>query len=473
MGWTIRLRDLPLRTKLVVTVIGAAIALLGLSTHLSFRYWKQEALTASEQQALLAAGSVRAAVESALADGRRDQARRNLRKLVDSAPVDLARVYGPDGTIVVSANPAEEGRRMPGVWFPKPGEIPQQGLARPNASQEAVRAYLPLQMGGAAVLEVEFSVAPLEAAMDRGARIGIGLLIGSLVALLVVLFTMFEREVVGPMERVAGMLGPKGDRSAQRSDASLRGIEASVAQLIEKGEEAERRLEEQAGLAEVGGMAAEMAHEFKRPLASIRTAMELLEQEYALDGSGQKLMAAVDQQLDRLAETMQDVFSLARPAELEGHAFDLREVLDGAVAQLSGHPTVENVTVERDYGSKPLPAFGDPHRLEQAVLNVMLNAVEAMPSGGRLTVRARPTSEGVRVTFTDTGVGIPADQLQRVMTPFYSTKATGTGLGLPLVARVVAAHDGHLDIASVPGSGTTVTIDLPAGESVEEGGADG
>ncbi|MEJ2185442.1 MAG: hypothetical protein P8Z36_05845, partial [Gemmatimonadota bacterium] len=235
MGWTIRLRDLPLRTKLVVTVIGAAIALLGLSTHLSFRYWKQEALTASEQQALLAAGSVRAAVESALADGRRDQARRNLRKLVDSAPVDLARVYGPDGTIVVSANPAEEGRRMPGVWFPKPGEIPQQGLARPNASQEAVRAYLPLQMGGAAVLEVEFSVAPLEAAMDRGARIGIGLLIGSLVALLVVLFTMFEREVVGPMERVAGMLGPKGDRSAQRSDASLRGIEASVAQLIEKG----------------------------------------------------------------------------------------------------------------------------------------------------------------------------------------------------------------------------------------------
>jgi two-component system sensor histidine kinase HydH len=224
-------------------------------------------------------------------------------------------------------------------------------------------------------------------------------------------------------------------------------------------------LEEQAGLAEVGGMAAEMAHEFKRPLASIRTAMELLEQEYALNGSGQELLTAVDQQLDRLAETMQDLFSLARPAELEGETFDLRDVLDGGVAQLSGHPAAEKVAVERDYGPKPLPVFGDPHRLEQAVLNVMLNAVEAMPSGGRLKVSARMKADCVRVTFTDTGVGIPADQLERIMMPFYSTKAMGTGLGLPLVARVVAAHNGRLDIASVPASGTTVTIDLPAGES--------
>lgn len=472
MGWTIRLRDLPLRTKLIVTVIGAGIALLGLSTRLSFQYWKQEALAASEQQALLAASSVRAAVESALADGRQDLARRDLRKLVDSAPVDMARVYGPEGTIIVSADAAEEGRRMAGVWLPKPQEVPQVGLARPTASQKAVRAYLPLQMGGAAILEVEFSVAPLQAAMDRGARIGIGLLVGSLLALMVILFTMFEREVVGPMERVAGMLGPRGGRSTPRSDASLRGIEASVAELIEKGQEAERRLEEQAGLAEVGGMAAEMAHEFKRPLASIRTAMELLEQEYALNGGGHKLLTAVDQQLDRLAETMQDLFSLARPAELEGQRFDLRDVLDGAVAQLSGHPAAEKVAVERGYGAEPLPAFGDPHRLEQAVLNVMLNAVEAMPSGGRLTVAARAEAEHIRVTFADTGVGIPADQLERVMRPFYSTKATGTGLGLPLVARVVAAHNGHLDIASVPGTGTTVTIELPA-PPAESGQADG
>ncbi|HKJ92157.1 MAG TPA: ATP-binding protein [Longimicrobiales bacterium] len=462
MGWTIRLRELPLRTKLVVTVIGAGIALLGLSTHLSFLYWKREALAASEQQALLAAGSVRTAVESALAGEHRDQARRNLRKLVDSAPVDLARVYAPDGTIVVSADAGEEGRRIAGVWLPKPQEIPEAGLARPTASQEAVRAYLPLRMGGAAVLEVEFSVAPLQAAMDRGARIGIGLLVGSLLALMVVLFTMFEREVVGPMERVAGMLVPKGSRSIPRSDASLRGIEASVAELIEKGENAERRLEEQAGLVEVGGMAAEMAHEFKRPLASIRTAMELLEQEYALNGNGQKLLSAVDGQLDRLAETMQDLFSLARPAELEAQAFDLRAVLDGAATQLAGHPSTQGVAVERDYRGVALPVQGDPHRLEQAVLNIMLNAVEAMPFGGRLTVQARAEAERVRVTFTDTGVGIPTDQLDRVMRPFYSTKATGTGLGLPLVARVVAAHGGRLRITSEPGSGTSVTIDLPA-----------
>src|SRR5512140_3482059 len=103
MSWAIRLRRQPLRTKLWITLVGAGLAMLGLSTYLSFRYWKNEALAATEQQALLAAGSARPAVETGLRYGERQQARRALKDLMKSAGVTGARVYGTSGVVLVSA----------------------------------------------------------------------------------------------------------------------------------------------------------------------------------------------------------------------------------------------------------------------------------------------------------------------------------------------------------------------------------
>lgn len=465
MGWRIRLRQLPLRTKVVVTLVGAGFTLLGVTTYLSFGYWQREVIATSEQQALLAASSVRAGLESAMTSGRREQARRNLTKLAATAPITAARVYGTRGTIVLSANPNEEGTRRPGVWIPAAGELPSDGLARPSADQTAVRAFLPVSIPQPAVLEVEFSVEPLKRAMERGARLGMLLVVGSLFALAAILFSMIEREVVGPIQRMAGLLGQLGDAGG----GELRRIESSVAELIERGQTAEglaeaqrRQLAAQAGLAEVGELAAEMAHEFKRPLASIRSALGLLEQEYVLEENAQRLLGAVNEQMERLTETMQDLFGLARPVGLETEPVDLRDVLDSALAQLAAHPAAQSVHVEREYDAAAEPVQGDAHRLEQAMLNLMLNAVEAMSAGGTLGVRTRMIDgPRVEVEISDTGSGIPASEVEKVLRPFYSTKPLGTGLGLPLVARVVAAHDGQLKIRSQPGAGTTVLVRFP------------
>ena len=140
--------------------------------------------------------------------------------------------------------------------------------------------------------------------------------------------------------------------------------------------------------------------------------------------------------------------------------------------RLSGLPGADRVTVERRYAERLPPLLGDPARLEQAVLNLAVNAVEAMGEGGRLTIATRPGAGGgaVEIEVRDTGPGIPAGNLERIFKPFFSTKALGTGLGLPLVARVVAAHGGRVTVESEIGRGTTFHVSLPlAGNGASAG----
>lgn len=477
MSWVRRARSLPVRGKLLLTVLGAAVAALGASTYLSFRYWENEALASAQRQALLAAASTQATLESAIRLGRLAPAHHALTRLREKGDVTLARVYGPDGRILLSADPYEEGTRAGAVFIPAPAELPRSGMVRASEDRGAVRVYLPVAVPDAGVLEVEFSVAPTMAAMERGARLGMGLMAVSLLAVGIVVVTMFEREVVAPLHRMDVLLRAGADR--RPGDASrdeLRSLEQSLAQLLEKERSAAaqgRQLAAREGLAQVGELAAEMAHEFKRPLASIRTAMSVLEQEYELDDGGREVLQAVDGQLERLHETMQDLFSLAKPLIVEEGSVELAEVLDEALAELVGIPGIETVEVHRAYAPGGIQVPGDRRRLRQAFLNIMANGVEAMtPGGGHLTlaVQALP-GHSVEVSITDTGHGLEPDQVEHALRPFYSTKPLGTGLGLPLVARIVAAHGGGLAIESRPKRGTTVRVSLPVVPRTDTGRA--
>jgi signal transduction histidine kinase len=470
MGWTGRVERYPLRAKVLITLVGAGLALLGISTHLSFRYWKAEAVTAAEQQALLAAAAARTAVEAGLQSGRQEQARRALRQLVEHAPVRAVRVYARDGSILISADPADEGLRPAGKWIPSARELRGQGLVRVEEENDAVRAFVTVTVPPAALLELEYSLGPVREAMDRGARLGMGLVIGSVFALAAILFTMLEREVVAPLQRMTAML-----RTGPASTNDLLRLEAGVAQLVKKEQAVEhlaatqrQKLVEQEGFAQVGEMAAEMAHEFKRPLTSIQSAVQLLSQEYVLEDRGQTLLRAVEDQLGHLSETMQDLFTLARPVGLELEPVVLRDVMDRSLALLAGHPAAVGLDVRREYAPDELVIQGDARRLEQVVVNLMLNAAEAMPGAGTLTLRLGRTDDHAWIEVGDTGVGIPEAEVEKVLLPFYSTKPAGTGLGLPLVARVVAAHGGRIGIDSELGAGTRVRVELPLARATSD-----
>ncbi|HSG08134.1 MAG TPA: ATP-binding protein [Longimicrobiales bacterium] len=470
MSWVRRARSLPVRGKLLITVLGAAAAVLGASTYLSFRYWENEALASAQRQALLAAASTQATLESAIRLGRLAPAHHALTRLREEGDITLARVYDRDGRILISADHYEEGTRSPSVFIPNASELPRSGIVKAVGDGDAVRAYLPVAIPEPGVLEIEFSVAPTMAAMERGARLGMGLMAVSLLAVGIVVVTMFEREVVRPLHRMDILLrtGSKRPDADAIPRNELHHLEQSVTHLLEKERAVEalaadkdRRLAAQEGLAEVGELAAEMAHEFKRPLASIRTAVSVLQQEYELDKGGREVLDAANAQLERLHETMQDLFSLAKPLVAAEGSAELREILDDALSELSGLPGIQSVEVHRTYGAVAVRVPGDARRLRQAFLNVLANAVEATPGGGHITVSAHVGPDAVEVAITDTGHGLEPQEVERALKPFYSTKPLGTGLGLPLVARIISAHRGGLAIESRVGRGTTVRITLP------------
>jgi signal transduction histidine kinase len=293
---------------------------------------------------------------------------------------------------------------------------------------------------------------------------------------------MMEREVLEPMRQLRrgiarASAGENGVRIALERKDELGRLASTVDALLEQGEEKarlaatqQRTLAEQAGFAEVGALAAQVAHEIKRPLAGIQSAMELITQEYAMSDAEKTLLARVEDELQHVDQTLRDLLSLARPVGLNSQPLDLHAVIDGALVRLAGLPGSDRVSVRRDFAPRLPPMTGDAARLEQAVLNLCVNAVEAMPEGGTLTLTTRAADGTVDLDVTDTGVGIPPENLDKILKPFFSTKSFGTGLGLPLVARVVAAHGGRLWAESETGAkggagggphGTTFHVHLP------------
>ncbi len=440
MTWKSQLHGLSLRTKILITVIGAAFAALGGSTYLSFTYWQKEARAVAEQQALLAAKSTRMSIEGALNRGDYAEAQATLKKMVRGSALTAARVHDVRHDVLLSSDDRDLVTPRARVWIPSARELPRDGTARVGAGADAhsVHAFIPIGSRLDQVLEVELSMAVVATAMERGSRLGIGLLIVSLLVVALVLYAMIQREVVEPFEAAEKL-----------------------------AEERRVLLEERAGFAEVGELAAEMAHEFKRPLASIRSAVQLLEQEYTLPSHGQTLLGGIESQLERLSDTMHDVFGLAKPVGIETEPIELGRVLDNAVLQAAPAAHASQVRIERDYADV-ITILGDARRLELVFTNLFNNAIDAMGAGGVLTVRAYRRDAEAVVEVRDTGVGIDAAQLAEVMKPFFSTKPTGTGLGLPLAARIVRAHNGELSMESTKGTGTTVTVTFAAVTGIEE-----
>jgi signal transduction histidine kinase len=472
-------RGLPLRSKLGLTMVAGGFLVLVVVAFFSFRYWHDQLVSTAREQALLSATTAQATLESALARGDAAAARATIERLRATGLVQLVRVYAPDGRVVLSSDVSEEGVAAPrGTWLPPADELPADGLARTVESGDVVHVFMRADVPAPSLLELRYSMTPLRAAVRRGMWMGVGLVLLGVLALAFVVGTMLEREIVAPLERMEGLL-TGADAAPARAPArnEIQQLEASMVRLIRSRHEVEaraaerdRELHQREGFAQVGELAAEMAHELKRPLASIRSAMTLLEQEYVLDGRSRDVLDAMNRQLGLLSDTMRDLFSLARPVAIERGAVDACDVVDDALLGLAGHPALAGIDVVRDYGPALPPLYAEATRLQQAVQNVVLNAAEAMPDGGTITVSVRADSDHVSIAVRDDGVGMSEEAVEQALRPFHSTKAGGTGLGLPLVVRILAAHDGQLAIESEPGAGTTVWLTLPA--APRRGGAE-
>ncbi|MEK7384700.1 MAG: ATP-binding protein [Elusimicrobiota bacterium] len=279
--------------------------------------------------------------------------------------------------------------------------------------------------------------------------------------------------IVEAMDRVAhGALHARVEAPPSGELRSIaRGFNAMVRRLERDRREItdlhRRQVAHMERLAALGELSAHLAHEVRNPLTGISSTMQILQAEAPEGTPRREVLGKVLGQLNRMEQTMGNFLRFARMPEAVVRPFHLHEPLGRVLDLLESRLRAQKIKLERDI-PRDLPSLrGDPGQIEQVFLNLCLNAVHAMPTGGTLTVAVRAETAGtVLVEVSDTGRGISSTNLEHVFRPFFTTKENGSGLGLPLSRQIVMAHHGEIWIESVPGRGTSIFVRLPAAESL-------
>lgn len=213
----------------------------------------------------------------------------------------------------------------------------------------------------------------------------------------------------------------------------------------------------------IGKLAAGIAHEIRNPLGSIKATAQFCLSKYELDEGMRKKLMIILRSSDRVNRVVKDMLNLARPGGASFHAGCVGKVINNVCGLVNAKCIKQNVRLTKRFSRRLPSMLLDDKLLEDAFLNFMLNALAAMPRGGRLAViGCYDHNEGeLVISFIDSGCGIPEDHMGSIFDPFFTTKKDGTGLGLFLARQVVELHKGNIQIESKPGYGTEITVRLP------------
>lgn len=225
------------------------------------------------------------------------------------------------------------------------------------------------------------------------------------------------------------------------------------------GAEHQRRLEELSKL--TGGL----AHEIRNPLSTIKVNLRLIAEEAppAHQDSPRWLrkITVVQKETDRLGQILDDFLRYIGKPELQTNPIDVNELISEMVDFYAPQAQTNNVTIRLGLVETPLVCKIDRDMVKQLILNLFINAVQAMPSGGELIIRTRMLRKNALIEITDTGCGIEPDKIDKIFDAYYTSKPGGSGLGLPTSRKIAQAHNGLISVNSQPGKGTSFTVSLP------------
>lgn len=265
-----------------------------------------------------------------------------------------------------------------------------------------------------------------------------------------------HRHKSGRELRVLVTLSPLQDQEGRRT-----GTSALIKDITEL-KRLEEELNQSERLAAVGQLSASIAHEVKNPLAAIRGAVEILGESLpSREGEESEVVSEVLEQIDRLDRLVEDLLSFARPNPPRKKPVQVGELLERTLQMLRGEPLRKGVAIYRNFDPDLPLLWADDTQLEQAFMNVILNALQAMDGSGTLTVTTWQAQGGIHVSFRDTGPGLSPESLKRMAEPFYTTKHRGTGLGLSIVQKVLESHRGRMRAENHPEGGVLFTVVLP------------
>ena len=229
----------------------------------------------------------------------------------------------------------------------------------------------------------------------------------------------------------------------------------------------EEQLRRSEKLSTLGEMAAVLAHEIRNPLGSIRGTAEILRDDYRPGDPKHEFIEIQIKETERLNHVVEDFLRMARQQPAKLRDCSIREELETIVTLVARDAQDRGIALHLEAAPQATIVRGDGEKLRQAFLNIVINALQATPSGGSVGILLNKIDSEFEITFRDSGAGIAPDDLQRIFEPFYTTKPDGTGLGLAVTRKIIEAHGGTLVVESELGQGTTVLVRLP-GELYEE-----
>jgi len=222
-------------------------------------------------------------------------------------------------------------------------------------------------------------------------------------------------------------------------------------------------------LASLGTLTAGLAHEIRNPLVAIKTLTQLLPERLDDEEFRNQFLKIASGEVDRISSLVNELLDFARPSDPKWGLEDINTVLDGMILLISTETKKKLISITKNYASNLPPVQIDREQIKQVFLNILLNAIDATSENGEITVRTRsfmkPGGEPfVQIEFTDTGCGIPGEYLEDIFNPFFTTKTTGSGLGLSISSQIVQDHKGYIDVESHLEKGSTFFVNLPVNQ---------
>jgi len=289
--------------------------------------------------------------------------------------------------------------------------------------------------------------------------------------LLAVLLVLIERpleELMHTIKRVRdGDLKARVEFARRVDDVGQLGRQFNemVEQLETNRDEIEelhkRELQRAGHLATLGELAAGLAHEIRNPLAGIAGVVDIMGRELPAKSASREVLGDVHREVLRIQAILNDLLSYSRPRPPSFLPVNINATVEQAVVLARQQVLTKPIQVLFEPNPSVPPVEHDPALIQQVVLNITLNGIQAISGAGRVSLAVLQNHDNVAITISDTGRGISADALPRIFKPFFTTRSEGTGLGLSLASGIVQSHGGHIDVTSTVGKGTTFKVYLP------------
>lgn len=464
--------NLSLNKKLILMMLFMSFILLSI---MLFLYWQSEKalLNEIENQTTDLSKAIQIGVEEVTGSGSTDETRlAEYLKTIKSKGIGEISIISNADEIIASTNPQKIGAPV----TPRKKElIIKAELGEPVSKDgKAYNVIVPVIVGDAhyGYVHLKINIDDFSDLLKRNTikRVGAAVFVFTigigLAVLLALRYTGPIHSVVAAAKRVAaGDLEQKLPVDRKDEIGELNESFNFMVQRLKEDRRLEERLREAEHLSAVGELSRSIAHEIRNPLNFISLSIDHIRKKYRPEDDKQgvnfeELVSSIKHEIHRLDKLVGDFLDYGRPLNLKVRDTDIEAVLNSVVEIIKARAELEKITIQREYHFLPELKV-DPELFKTCVFNVVMNAFQAMPGGGVLTVNTEKLNGKFVLSISDTGHGVSRENLSKVFEPLFTTKANGLGLGLATTKRVIEEHGGSIDLETTEGRGSNFIISLP------------